>query len=258
LQQEVLIVMARRRGKTYSVAMIAAAILLCVGSCNLAIFSTGDRMSRALMDVVRFFVEKAFALGSVPAQQYKLVLDNKDTLSFIGPDGSKRTIMALPGTAKVSILFCCGHTGLASRLRMRGCALEMQIDIKFVYYHQAIAMSRQNVLGASANGIMTAGQYVALSVGVALFLVAIMIVAIVVPIRTNRAHYPLPPTLPPTTTGPPTPLTSVPPTTPAPTATPVPLTLTCPPPAVVPIGSPLTVPLVLACSCGGTGCPPRH
>jgi hypothetical protein len=103
LQQEVLIVMPRRRGKTYSVAMAAAAMLLAVPGCSVAVFSTGERLSRALMEVVRMFISKAFALGTVSQQEYKIIMDNKDTLSFLGPDGSKRSLSCLPGTAKVSL-----------------------------------------------------------------------------------------------------------------------------------------------------------
>jgi hypothetical protein len=40
-----------------------------------------------LMEVVRMFITKAFSLGTVSQQEYKIVMDNKDTLSFIGPDG---------------------------------------------------------------------------------------------------------------------------------------------------------------------------
>lgn len=103
LQQEVLIVMARRRGKTYSVAMAAAAMFLAVSGCSIAIFSTVDRLSRAMMEVVRNMITKAFARGTVSQQDYKVVLDNKDSLSFIGPDGTKRTLSCLPGTARVSL-----------------------------------------------------------------------------------------------------------------------------------------------------------
>lgn len=105
LQQEVLIVMARRRGKTYSVSMIAAAILLIVSECTVAIFSTTDRMSRALMDVVKMFIKRAMTLGTVSEQDYKIKTDNKDCLELEGPDGTSRKLLCLPGTARVSLFF---------------------------------------------------------------------------------------------------------------------------------------------------------
>lgn len=39
--QEVLVVMPRRRGKTYATAMMAAALILTVPECSVAVFSTG-------------------------------------------------------------------------------------------------------------------------------------------------------------------------------------------------------------------------
>ena len=77
LQQEVLIVMPRRRGKTYSVAMAAAAVILCVPGCSVAVFSTGERIAHALMKVVLSFIDKAFALGTIKKSQYRVGTSNK-------------------------------------------------------------------------------------------------------------------------------------------------------------------------------------
>lgn len=43
LKQEVLVVMPRRRGKTYATAMMAAALILTVPACSVAVFSTGTQ-----------------------------------------------------------------------------------------------------------------------------------------------------------------------------------------------------------------------
>jgi hypothetical protein len=69
--------MPRRRGKTYSVAMAAAAVILCVPGCSVAVFSTGERIAHALMKVVLSFIDKAFALGTIKKSQYRVGTSNK-------------------------------------------------------------------------------------------------------------------------------------------------------------------------------------
>lgn len=58
LEPEVLCITPRRWGKTWSVAMFVAAMLLCVPGIRIAIFSTGKRASSSLTDTIREFLAK--------------------------------------------------------------------------------------------------------------------------------------------------------------------------------------------------------
>lgn len=97
LMQEVLVVMPRRRGKTFATAMMAAALILTVPSCSVAVFSTGERTARMLMNVVRDMIERAFNRGIVSREDFQIDTDNKESLVFIGPDGTKRVLGCYPG-----------------------------------------------------------------------------------------------------------------------------------------------------------------
>ncbi len=101
LIQEVLVVMPRRRGKTYSTAMFAAACLLCIPECSCIIFSVGERIAKLLMDVIRQMMENAFRSGALKREDYVIDTDNKESLVFYGPDGTKRSLMCLPSSVRV-------------------------------------------------------------------------------------------------------------------------------------------------------------
>jgi len=58
--QEALVNMARRNGKTFVTSGTAAALLLAVPDISIAIFSTGERTARLLMDVVRNMIHNAW------------------------------------------------------------------------------------------------------------------------------------------------------------------------------------------------------
>jgi hypothetical protein len=58
IDPEVLIVTARRWGKTYAVAMFVVALLLCVPGIQIAIFSTGSRASGSLYDIVMMMISR--------------------------------------------------------------------------------------------------------------------------------------------------------------------------------------------------------
>ena len=102
VHQEVLVVMPRRRGKSFSTAMFAAAALLCIPSCTSIIFSTGERTAQLLMTVIVEMIERAFTAGTLKKDDYHFITDNKESIVFIGPDGTKRSLMCLPGSVRVS------------------------------------------------------------------------------------------------------------------------------------------------------------
>ena len=54
---EVLITTARRMGKTYSIAMLTCALLMCVPGIRIIVISTGGRASSSLTETVLKFVE---------------------------------------------------------------------------------------------------------------------------------------------------------------------------------------------------------
>jgi hypothetical protein len=102
LIQEVLVVMPRRRGKTYSTAMFAAAALLCIPGCSCIIFSTGERTAKMLMTVITDMIERSFSNGALKKEDFHFETNNKETMVFFGPDGTKRSLMCLPGSVRVS------------------------------------------------------------------------------------------------------------------------------------------------------------
>lgn len=53
LSQEILVLAPRRFGKTYAIAMFVAVLLLCVPGIEISIFSTGDRASSKLTDLIK-------------------------------------------------------------------------------------------------------------------------------------------------------------------------------------------------------------
>lgn len=103
--QEALVNLARRNGKTYVTAGTAAALLLCVPDVSIAIFSTGERTARMLMDVVRNMIKGAWADGSVVKESdYNIVQSNKEVLLLEGPDGTTRLLGCYPGSVRVTYL----------------------------------------------------------------------------------------------------------------------------------------------------------
>jgi hypothetical protein len=101
LIQEVLVIMPRRRGKTYSTAMFAAACLLCIPDCSCIIFSVGERIAKLLMDVIKLMMENAYKSGALKREDFHIDTDNKESFIFYGPDGTKRSLMCLPSSVRV-------------------------------------------------------------------------------------------------------------------------------------------------------------
>lgn len=102
--QEVMVVMARRQGKSYSVGMGCAALLLLCSDVRLAVFATGKRMAAALLDITKKMIEEAWKSGAVPQKGYEIVHSNQEVFWLKGPDGTDRVLNVMPGTAKVSCL----------------------------------------------------------------------------------------------------------------------------------------------------------
>ena len=63
------------------------------------------RRARMLMNVVREMIERAFRRGAVSREDFQIDTDNKESIVFVGPDGSKRVLGCYPGSVRVSRLF---------------------------------------------------------------------------------------------------------------------------------------------------------
>lgn len=100
LEQEVLIVMARREGKSYSVGMGVAALMLLVPDINIAVFATGKRMAQALLDIVKNFLHLAWK-HSINEKGYTILHHNAEAFILRGPDGTTRSVRIMPGSPKV-------------------------------------------------------------------------------------------------------------------------------------------------------------
>jgi len=98
-----LVNMARRNGKTFVTSGTAASLLLCVPDIKIAIFSTCRRTSQMMMEAIMDKLDKAFERGThVSREDYVLVSKNMESICYEGPDGSKRVLMSLPGSVRVS------------------------------------------------------------------------------------------------------------------------------------------------------------
>ena len=98
---EVLITTARRMGKTYSISMLACALLMCVPGIRIIIVSTGGRASSSLTETVIKFVEMT------PGGKERIVKRNAEQL-FIAPEGflamtkeQRRKQVTLDNTSKL-------------------------------------------------------------------------------------------------------------------------------------------------------------
>lgn len=98
VRQECAIVMSRRQGKTYSVAMFVAAMLLVVPNVKVCVWSTTYKISRAFMELVCELVKLAFETSMFNPDDYKTGASNMERFSLIGPDGTERFLLLYPAT----------------------------------------------------------------------------------------------------------------------------------------------------------------
>ena len=105
LFQEVMIIMSRRQGKSWSVGMIAAAFILFIPEFTIAIFATGKRMAAALMDITKKMLKRAFRYSNVSQADYSVKKASAELVVYEGPDGTERKLACLPGSARVSLIF---------------------------------------------------------------------------------------------------------------------------------------------------------
>lgn len=98
LKSEVMIITPRRWGKTYSVAMFVVACAASIENVEQAIFSTGRRASKKLLDLIYKLLRK------IPWLRDSVIVRNVETIWIRGPGGDIRKIYSYP--SKVSALPC--------------------------------------------------------------------------------------------------------------------------------------------------------
>ena len=92
-KQQVLCLTPRRFGKTYAVAMFAAAVLVSVPRSEQAIFSTGRRASQKMLETIHRFMQHVKPPG------LKVLKFNQELIELQGPEG-KRSVCSYPSNAK--------------------------------------------------------------------------------------------------------------------------------------------------------------
>ena len=110
IRPEVLCMTPRRWGKTWSVAMFVAAMLLCVPGIKISIFSTGKRASCSLMDTISTFIQ------NIPGGRSRIVKQNQEELfiaqtALVGGNGAQsgaaRNRRTSPTTSKLHAYPAC-------------------------------------------------------------------------------------------------------------------------------------------------------
>lgn len=154
-RQEALINMARRNGKTFVNAGAAAVLLLMVPDISIAVFSTGERAARMLMDVVRNMIKKAFDNGTIVKNtDFALVQSNKEVMLMEGPDGTKRLLGCYPGSVRVSLslLSFFSFFFFFLLLSWAGALLKVFLDLRSDKL--AVAINQLDDVGAAFNQLV--------------------------------------------------------------------------------------------------------
>jgi len=118
IRQEILICSPRRWGKTTSVSMFAASAMVAIEGVTIAIFSTGRRASRALMELVYAFLMR------LPGMRERVVTYNQETLRIQFGNGDVRTLNSYPSSVEKEstpfVLALYSFACLCWRTRQRG------------------------------------------------------------------------------------------------------------------------------------------
>jgi len=125
LKQEMLILMARRNGKTFGTAGIAATLWLTVPGIKIAIFSVSERQSKMMLSEIKKLIEMAWKKGThVTKNQFTKKEENKESINYImNATGTEQSILSLPGSVRVSYHFFIKTGGCVcnmKRLREQG------------------------------------------------------------------------------------------------------------------------------------------
>ncbi len=99
LQQELMAIMPRRFGKTFSCSAFVVALLFAIEGIEIGIFSTGRRASQKFLELVYWFLTK---LGGM-----NIIKHNVETIWIQGPYGKSdvRKVSSYPSNVRISPLF---------------------------------------------------------------------------------------------------------------------------------------------------------
>lgn len=100
LHQELMAIMPRRFGKTFSVAAFVVALLFAIEGLEIGIFSTGRRASQKILELVYWFMCK------VPGMRERIIKHNVETIWLQGPAGPDdiRKVSSYPSNVRISFL----------------------------------------------------------------------------------------------------------------------------------------------------------
>lgn len=101
LHQELMAIMPRRFGKTFSVAAFVVALLFAIEGLEIGIFSTGRRASQKILELVYWFLCK------VPGMRERIIKHNVETIWLQGPAGPDdiRKVSSYPSNVRISAFF---------------------------------------------------------------------------------------------------------------------------------------------------------
>ena len=104
IQQEVLLNLPRRNGKTFVTAAITTCFLIVIDGISICIFSVSERQSKMLKKTVDQFVKKVWLVGKYSKEEdFSKIESNKETWCYIKiKTNSEQKLSALPSTSDVS------------------------------------------------------------------------------------------------------------------------------------------------------------
>jgi hypothetical protein len=107
-QQEVLLKMGRRNGKSFGVSGAVAALWLTIPNIIIVVFSVGFDQAKMFLELVIARIEAAWANGKyVRASEYKKVEKTKHSFIYERAGGGVQTIFCRSGSIQVgAICFC--------------------------------------------------------------------------------------------------------------------------------------------------------
>lgn len=99
LHQELMAIMPRRFGKTFSVAAFVVALLSAIEGLEIGIFSTGRRASQKILELVYWFMCK------VPGMRERIIKHNVEVIWLRGSGGPNdiRKVSSYPSNVRISL-----------------------------------------------------------------------------------------------------------------------------------------------------------
>lgn len=101
--------MPRRAGKTWSMAMFCAAMLLVCPDIEISVFATGQRIAGKLLKLISKMIRRLIIYVGV--DEFKWIQENEQIITLESTvDNTKRQCGCYPGSARVRACVCaCMH-----------------------------------------------------------------------------------------------------------------------------------------------------